>query len=281
MLLPLARRPPPWETRNLSIAIPFRAMTYPPPVVLSLSGHDPTGGAGIQADIETIARLGAYPCTVITALTVQDTGNVRRVLPQPAADFLEQARTLLADMPVAAIKIGLLGSVGIVRAVEEILAETSGVPVVLDPILAAGGGRDLAGGELIAEIKSRLVPRATVITPNTPEARKLTGENDPDGCAQGLLKLGCPNVLLTGAHEDGPDVVNRWYGGAGVVPSRWPRLPGSYHGSGCTLASALAACLARGLPMEAAVREAQKFTWEALSRGWRLGKGQYLPNRSG
>jgi hydroxymethylpyrimidine/phosphomethylpyrimidine kinase len=255
-------------------------MTMQPPVVLSLSGHDPTGGAGLQADIETISRLGCYPCTVVTALTVQDTRNVRRVLPQPPEDFLEQARTLLADLPVAAIKIGLLGSVPIVRAVAELLAEMEGVPVVLDPILAAGGGRNLAGGGLIAEIKARLIPRATIVTPNTPEARKLAGKDDPDDCARELLRLGCPNVLLTGTHEDGPDVVNRWYGADGVMSRRWPRLPGSYHGSGCTLASAVAACLARGCSMETAVREAQRFAWEALNRGWQLGKGQFLPNRS-
>lgn len=256
-------------------------MTTTPPVVLSLSGHDPTGGAGIQADIETIARLGCHPCTVITALTVQDTRNVRRVIPQAAEDFLEQARMLLADMPVAAIKIGLLGSVEIVRAVAEILAETKGIPVVLDPILAAGGGRNLAGGDLIAEIKSRLIPRATIMTPNTPEARKLAGKDDPGECAHALLQLGCPNVLLTGTHEDGSDVINCWYHAGGMESSRWTRLPGSYHGSGCTLAAAVAACLALGYPMEVAVREAQRFTWDALNRGFRLGKGQFLPNRSG
>jgi hydroxymethylpyrimidine/phosphomethylpyrimidine kinase len=250
------------------------------PIVLSLSGHDPTGGAGIQADIETIARFGCHPCTVVTALTVQDTRNVRRVLPQPPEDFLEQARALLADLPVAAVKIGLLGSVGIVRAVEELLAETAGVPVVLDPILAAGGGRNLAGSGLIAEIKARLIPRAALITPNTPEARTLSGMANPDECAAALLALGCPNVLLTGTHEDGPDVVNRWYRAGGVRPTRWPRLSGSYHGSGCTLASAVAAGLARGDGMERAVAEAQRFTWEALNRGWQPGQGQLLPDRS-
>jgi hydroxymethylpyrimidine/phosphomethylpyrimidine kinase len=254
-------------------------MTFSPPVVLSLSGHDPIGGAGLQADIETLARLGCYPCTVVTALTAQDTHNVRRVIPQAADDLLEQARLVLADLPVAAIKIGLLGSAEIVRAVGQVLDNAGGIPVVLDPILAAGGGRNLADGELIAEIKTRLIPRATVVTPNTPEARKLTEKNGPDACARALLALGCPNVLLTGTHEDGPDVVNRWYSGAGVESYRWPRLPGSYHGSGCTLASAVAAHLARGLRMDAAIQEAQCFTWEALKTGFRLGGGQLLPNR--
>jgi hydroxymethylpyrimidine/phosphomethylpyrimidine kinase len=254
-------------------------MITAPPVVLSLSGHDPTGGAGIQADIETCVRLGCHPCTVVTALTVQDTRNVRRVIPQAAEDFLEQARAVLADLPVAAIKIGLLGSVEIVRAVAEILEGAGEIPVVLDPILAAGGGRNLATEELIGQIRARLIPRATVLTPNTPEARKLAGKDDPETCARELLALGCPNVLLTGTHEDGPDVANRWYSAAGVETCRWPRLPGSYHGSGCTLASAVAACLARGCAMEAAVRKAQRFTWEALQGGFHLGRGQLLPNR--
>ena len=256
-------------------------MSNPPPVVLSLSGHDPTGGAGIQADIETLVRLGCYPCTVITALTAQDTRDVRRVFPQPAADFLEQARLVFDDLPVAAVKIGLLGSVEIVRAVELALDLAGAVPVVLDPILAAGGGASLADSALVAEVRTRLIPRATVLTPNTPEARKLTGEGDCDARARELLALGCPHVLLTGAHEDCPDVVNRWYSAAGVKSYRWPRLPASYHGSGCTLASAVAACLARGMGMEAAVREAQGFTWGALNNGFRLGKGQFLPNRAG
>ncbi len=256
-------------------------MKYSPPVVLSLSGHDPTGGAGIQADIETLARLGCYPCTVITALTAQDTLNVRRVMPQAAADFLEQARLVLEDMQVSAIKIGLLGSTELVRAVESVLDQAAGVPVVLDPILAAGGGQNLADGEMIAEIKARLIPRATVLTPNIPEARRLAGSGDSASLARELMALGCPNILLTGAHEESPDVVNRWYSAAGVKSYRWPRLPENYHGSGCTLASAVAGCLARGLDMEAAVKEAQGFTWWALNGGYRLGRGQLSPNRTG
>jgi hydroxymethylpyrimidine/phosphomethylpyrimidine kinase len=117
------------------------------------------------------------------------------------------------------------------------------------------------------------------LTPNTPEARALTGKADPDVCARELLALGCPNILLTGTHEDGPEVVNRWYSTGGIRSYRWPRLPASYHGSGCTLASAVAAGLARGLDLETSIAEAQRFTWEALNQGARLGRGQYLPNR--
>ncbi len=250
-----------------------------PPVVLCLSGHDPTGGAGIQADIETVSRLGCHPSSVITALTVQDTLNVREVLPQHAEAFLEQALTVLRDMPPAAIKIGLLGSVEIAHAVHELLESAVGLPVVLDPILAAGGGANLANEMLIEALRRKLIPRATVLTPNSPEARKLAGMEDLDDCGRALLAFGCPNVLLTGAHENDGDVVNHLYRASGVKTYRWPRLPGSYHGSGCTLASAVAALLAGGRDIERAVSEAQDFTWQALNNGFRLGGGQRLPNR--
>lgn len=250
-----------------------------PPIVLCLSGHDPTGGAGIQADIETVSRLGCYPSSVITALTVQDTRNVREVLPQSAEAFLKQALTVLRDMPPAAIKIGLLGSVEIVHAVHELLESAAGLPVVLDPILAAGGGTSLANQMLIEALRQTLIPRATVLTPNSPEARKLAGMENLDDCGRALLAFGCPNVLLTGAHENENDVVNRLYRTSDEKAYRWPRLPGSYHGSGCTLASAVAALLAGGRDIEHAVSEAQDFTWQALNNGYRLGAGQKLPNR--
>lgn len=251
-----------------------------PPIVLSLSGHDPTGGAGIQADIETLSRLGCHPCTVITALTVQDTRNVSQVLPQTPAHFLEQARFVLADLPVAAVKIGLLGSQDIAEAVAEVLDLLgSAVPVVLDPILAAGGGRDLADSGLIETVRRRLAPRAWLMTPNIPEARRLTGEEDYDRQGRALLGLDCPHILLTGAHANSPDVVNRWYSEAGVKSYRWPRLPAAYHGSGCTLASSAAACLAKGMTVEAAIQVALGYTWRALHSGYALGQGQLMPNR--
>ncbi|CAL1240466.1 bifunctional hydroxymethylpyrimidine kinase/phosphomethylpyrimidine kinase [Candidatus Methylocalor cossyra] len=251
------------------------------PVVLCLSGHDPTGGAGLQADIETVTRFGCHPCTVPTCLTAQDTRDVQRVLPQAAAEFREQIALVLSDLSIAAIKIGLLGSLEIARAVAEILDGAGGLPVVLDPVLAAGGGRSLADRALAEEIGRRLVPRALVVTPNHPEARALAGMADAEAGARELRARGCPHVLLTGTHGDegSPEVVNRWYRAEGVEVYRWPRLPGSYHGSGCTLAAALAAGLARGWEMETAIRTAQRFTFEALERAWRPGRGQWLPNR--
>ena len=254
-------------------------MSRSTPIVLSLSGHDPTGGAGIQADIETLFRLGCHPCTVITALTEQDTVDVRRIFPQDPEEFLAQAMTLVADLRVSVIKIGLLGSAAIAQAAVVLLNRAPDVPVVLDPVLAAGGGKELTSEGLAAVLKYRLLPRTTLVTPNTQEARRLSGCSDLDDCAATLLDCGCRYVLITGTHDATEAVFNRLYGGAEVRTFRWPRLPGTYHGSGCTLAAAAAAFLAHGLDMESAVEKAQRFTWESLHAGYDLGSGQSLPNR--
>jgi hydroxymethylpyrimidine/phosphomethylpyrimidine kinase len=256
-------------------------MTSRLPSVLCFSGHDPTGGAGIQADIEAMLGLNCRACTIVTALTAQDTQDIQSVMPQRAEDLLAQARLLMNDLRVDAIKIGLLGDAGIARAIVAILQQAPDLPVVLDPVLAAGGGRETAGNELIETLRRELAPLATVITPNSIEARKLAGTDAPlDACGRELLAMGCRYALITGAHENEGDVVNRLYGPNGRLSWSWPRLEGSYHGSGCTLASALAACLAQGMAMEKAVYQAQAFTWRALKAGFRPGKGQYLPDRN-
>lgn len=250
-----------------------------PPIVLSLSGHDPTGGAGIQADIEILFRLGCHPCTVITALTEQDTCDVRRLYPQPPAAFLAQALTLVEDLPPAAIKIGLIGTPALAASVAEIVDLFPDVPVVLDPVLAAGGGREFGARDVLSALREVLIPRCSLLTPNTHEARRLTGEDDLDQCAAWLLAAGCPAVLITGTHDASDDVVNRLYSCSGVRCFRWPRLPETYHGSGCTLAAASAGFLAHGLPVEEAVARAQTATWNALEAGYALGRGQWLPDR--
>ncbi len=253
----------------------------PPPVVLCFSGHDPTGGAGLQADIETLSSLGCRACTVVTALTSQDTTNVLAILPQKKSDFLHQARLLIADLPISIVKIGLLGSADIAMAVAELLmAELESIPVVLDPVLSAGGGKPLAREDLIEVIRQQLLPLASVSTPNILEARQLTGGMEsPGDCAAEMLRLGCQWVLITGTHFTSVEVVNRLYGTHSMLSWNWPRLPYVYHGSGCTLASALAANLANGLTMDMACVKAQEFTWASLNSGFALGKGQWLPNR--
>lgn len=250
------------------------------PAVLCLSGHDPTGGAGIQADIESLRAIGCHPLTVITALTEQDTRDVVCVRPQRPKDFLAQARRVIADLPIAAVKIGLLGSAAIARAVAELLQELPARPVVLDPILSAGGGKALARRNLIQTLIDELLPLTTILTPNSAEARCLSGGYvELTACAQVLLQMGCDSVLITGTHEASEDVVNRLYGGAVMRDWRWPRLPYVYHGSGCTLASALAGFLALGMPLADAAYQAQRYTYAALVSAYAIGKGQYLPNR--
>lgn len=254
--------------------------TNPPPVVLCFSGHDPGGGAGLQADIEAIASLGGHATTVPTCLTVQDSRDVQRLEAVDTTLLRQQAQTLLADIRVSAFKVGLLGSAGVASAVAELLVANPTVPVVFDPVLAAGGGHRLADAPLLKVIHRQLLPQVTVLTPNTLEAERLSGEADMARAAGRLRAAGCDYVLITGTHADSGDTVtNTLYGDNLCEPFHWPRLPGSYHGSGCTLAAGLAALLAQGRDLYAAVYEAQHYTWETLHHGWQAGAGQALPNR--
>ena len=252
-----------------------------PPIVLAFAASDPTGGAGLQADLLTLAALRCHPMSVVTALTAQDTRGVAQLWPLESALVREQARLVLEDARVAAFKAGVLGSAANVRAVGEIVARNADVPFVVDPVLASGRGDPLAPDDAISALREAIVPRATVLTPNSLEARRLArGARDLRECAQQLLDMGCRYVLVTGTHEAGAEVLNTLYDARGVVrEDRWPRLPAEYHGSGCTLASAIAARLAHGVPVADAVGEAQQFTWQALSKGFAAGRGQLLPNR--
>jgi hydroxymethylpyrimidine/phosphomethylpyrimidine kinase len=252
-----------------------------PPVVLVFAGHDPSGGAGIQADIEALASQGCHAATVITALTVQDTRDVQDFRPLDAVELIAQARAVLEDMPVATFKLGMLGSVENIEAIHTILNDYPEIPVVFDPVLASGGGTGLGGPELIQAMQVLLLPMTTVLTPNSPEARALArGADTLDACALSLLDAGTDYVLVTGTHEDSRHVDNRLHHEDRLLETfTWERLPGSYHGSGCTLASSLAGLLARGLDPFAAAHEAQDYTWNALRQGYRPGLGQQLPNR--
>jgi hydroxymethylpyrimidine/phosphomethylpyrimidine kinase len=244
-----------------------------PPIVLTFAASDPTGGAGLQADLLTLAALGCHPLSVLTALTVQDTSGVEHLETIRADLVTRQAQRVLAETDVAAFKVGVLGSAENVRAVAAIAREHADVPLVLDPVLASGRGDALASEAVLEAMVSLLVPRAIVVTPNTLEAKRLGG-------AQRLLELGARYVLVTGTHEASAEVINKLYDSSGLVrEDRWQRLEGSYHGSGCTLASAIAAGLAKGHGVQDAVREAQEFTWRALVTGFRTGAGQTLPNR--
>ena len=271
--------------------------TSPPPIVLVFAGTDPTGGAGLQADILTLASLGCHPLSVVTAVTVQDTVGVDDFLPMEAEWIADQARSVLEDMPVAAIKIGMIGSVEAVAAIAEVVSDYPDIPLVLDPVLTSGRGDPFANEELMSALIDLLLPQTTVLTPNSLEARRLSedldeddenededeeggGDPDLDHCARHLIDLGCEFVLITGAHEQGAQVVNTLYNTRGVVHRQsWERLPGSYHGSGCTLASALAGFLALGQDVAEAAKEAQAYTWQTLKHAYRPGMGQFIPDR--
>ncbi len=253
------------------------------PAVLAIAASDPTGGAGLQADLLTLSSLGCHPLSVVTGLTVQDTRGVESMHATEPSLVERQARHVLRDMPVSAFKLGVLGSADNVRVVAAILADYPRTPVVLDPVLASGRGDALADDEAQRALRSALLPLTTVLTPNSLEARRLAGAapgTDLAGCARELTQLGCKYVLVTGTHEAGVEVVNTLYDPNGIVrEDSWRRLPGSYHGSGCTLASAIAALLARGMAVEQAVQQAQDFTWKSLAAGFSPGHGQSIPDR--
>jgi hydroxymethylpyrimidine/phosphomethylpyrimidine kinase len=258
-----------------------------PPIVLVFAASDPSGGAGVQADILTLSSMGCHPLSALTAVTVQDTLGVEQVLPLDAEWVADQARCVLEDMPVAVFKLGLLGSVEVIAAIAEVVSDYPEVPLVLDPVLASGRGDELVTEDMIAAMRELLIPQTTVLTPNSLEARRLAQEDADENefppledCARRLLGMGCEYVLITGAHENTPEVVNTLYAREGVLRAdAWQRLPGSYHGSGCTLASAIAATLANGLDIGEAVRDAQEYTWQALRSAYRPGMGQNIPDR--
>jgi hydroxymethylpyrimidine/phosphomethylpyrimidine kinase len=231
--------------------------------------------------------MGCHALSVVTAVTVQDTVGVEDVMPLDAEWVADQARSVLEDMPVSVFKIGLLGSVEIIAAIAEVVSDYPEVPLVLDPVLSSGRGDELATDDMVIAMRELLIPQTTLITPNSLEARRLAIDDGDDNddpaleeCSRRILTLGCEYVLITGTHENTPQVVNVLYSQEGVVRSdSWQRLPGTYHGSGCTLASAIAATIANGLPIAEAVRDAQEYTWQALSSAYRPGMGQLIPDR--
>ena len=220
--------------------------------------------------------------TLVTALTVQDTRDIHALHPTPIGFFEDQLDVLMRDIRPDAVKIGLIGSIELVMPLGDLVRAFDG-PVVLDPVLAAGGGYDLDRGEIAALIADQLLPATTLITPNRAEARRLSGHQDAAGAAQTLLQTGVGAVLLTSADEASGNLVeNKLFTADGRVEAfDWPRLAPQYHGSGCTLASACATQLARGDDLRHAAVEAQRFAWHALERGAPAGAGQWLPRRLG
>lgn len=248
------------------------ASILPLPRILCLSGLDPTGGAGLQADIEAVGACGGHALGIVTVLTVQDTHNVRRVDAVADALLAAQLDTLLADCAPQAVKVGLLGNadqIGVIASRVRALR----VPLVIDPVLRAGGGMELSNAALVDALLRELLPLCTVLTPNAAEARRLGG-------ATALLEAGCAHVLVTGGDEDTDAVYNDWHQ-PGQPPRRWtwPRIPLRFHGAGCTLAASIAARLAAGDAPAEAMEHAQAYTHRCLQSARPVGSGRWIPQR--
>jgi hydroxymethylpyrimidine/phosphomethylpyrimidine kinase len=238
--------------------------------VLVFAGADPSGGAGIAADLLAIAAMGAHALPVITALTVQDNDRVFEVLPVASEVVRRQTLALMEKIDIHAVKIGIPGNRANAEAIAALIGELRqrqpGLPVVLDPVIASGAGDFLTRAEALAP----LLALATLTVPNLPEAAALSLEGG----------IGTGDVLVTGGHADGEFVVNRWLSSGRERAWRWPRLPGQFHGSGCTLAAAIAARLACGDGMEQALGTAQQYCQRALEGAFSIASGQLIPLRS-
>lgn len=237
--------------------------------VLVFSGLDPSGGAGMAADLLAIAAQGVHPLPVVTALTVQDHNRVHEVAPVDAGLIERQALALAAATGIDAVKIGIPGSLANAQAIARVIRQLRDVhpllPVVLDPVLASGHGDALGQGDARAALVP-LLALATVAVPNLGEAAALD------------LRA-CRHVLVTGGHGDGPDVVNRWSSAGQHWDWTWPRLAGDFHGSGCTLAAAIAARLALGEQVGQALDTAQAYVQQSLGQAYSIGPGQRIPRR--
>ena len=250
------------------------------PCVLVIAGHDPSGGAGVQADIETLLCLGCRPVTLLTLLTAQSASSFVASWPQPGDRLRRQADVLLAGLRVDACKIGALGNAELAGTVASILKQAGYPPSVLDPVLASATHGELADTGCRQVMLDSLLPHAAVVTPNREEALALTGVATAPQAAAALLERGAGHVLVTGVASDDKWAIDALYApGGGSREYRRRRLPGVFHGSGCTLSAAVAAGLARGWKMHEAVERAQAYTWQALRHAGPVERGQAQPER--
>jgi hydroxymethylpyrimidine/phosphomethylpyrimidine kinase len=253
------------------------------PIALTIAGSDSSGGAGIQADLKTFAALGVYGASAITALTAQNTQGVDAVLVVPPDFVARQIRVVARDLDPRAVKIGMLATAEIIEAVAEQLKALEGTPVVLDPVMVAASGDVLLDEDAIETLRTVLLPRATLITPNLPEAAKLLDQDEAKdesamrAQAEALRALGAQAVLIKGGHADGPEAVDILVDGEGELRLTAPRVATeNTHGTGCTLSSAVAAELAKGASLREAVTRAKAYVTAALQRAdeLRIGKGR-------
>ncbi len=255
------------------------AMTIP--VALTIAGSDSSGGAGIQADLKTFAALGVYGASVITALTAQNTNGVAGIHQVPSDFVTAQMDAVFSDLDVKAVKIGMVAQPATIDAIAAGLARWSPRHTVLDPVMVATSGDRLLAAEAVEALRTKLIPRASLMTPNLPEAAALLDEPVASSQAaiesQGkrLLATGCPAVLIKGGHGQGAESIDYLFSGDGVMALTAPRIvTRNTHGTGCSLSSAIAAALAKGEDMVSAVRSAKTWISAAIAAADRLGVGQ-------
>jgi hydroxymethylpyrimidine/phosphomethylpyrimidine kinase len=261
----------------LPCGYPFTMTVKAKPSTLTIAGSDSGGGAGIQADLKTFHARGTHGLTAITAVTSQNTRGVTAVHTLPLAHIRSQIDAVFDDFQIAAVKTGMLGSAAVTRLVAKEMRQRKPAWLVVDPVMIATSGARLLDDDALDAMVQRLIPLADVLTPNLPEAEALLGRplgRDMDSVGADLLALGARGVLLKGGHGKGREVIDRFYDASGVIEVRHPRLPIEGHGSGCTLASAVAAGLARGKSPQVAVREAISWVNKTFQRAWRPGKGR-------
>jgi hydroxymethylpyrimidine/phosphomethylpyrimidine kinase len=250
------------------------------PIALTIAGSDSSGGAGIQADLKTFAALGVYGASVITALTAQNTHGVSGIHAVPSEFVTAQIDAVFGDLEVKAVKIGMVAQIATIDAIVAGLVRWSPQHVVLDPVLVATSGDRLLPADAVESLRTQLIPRAALITPNLPEAAALLGEPIAAGevavARQGerLLAMGCPAVLIKGGHAQGSESIDYLVTGNGTLALPAPRIAtGNTHGTGCSLSSAIAAGLASGERLESAVRNAKAWVGAAIAAADRLGVG--------
>jgi hydroxymethylpyrimidine/phosphomethylpyrimidine kinase len=247
------------------------------PIAVTIAGSDSSGGAGIQADLKTFAALGVYGASVITALTAQNTKGVTGIHDVPADFIAQQIDAVFSDLGVSAVKIGMLSQVAAIEAVAQGLARHGARNIVLDPVMIATSGDRLLADNAVAALRTQLIPRALVVTPNLPEAAALTGasiarnEREMEIQAREILALGARNALIKGGHSEGVDSVDLLIGEGEVVRLVAKRIATrNTHGSGCTLSSAVAAGLANGLNLIASVENAKTYVTGAIAAAGRI-----------
>ena len=250
------------------------------PLILVFSAHDPTGAAGLQADIEAINQNSGRSVSVITAVTAQNTFNFESILPQSPTAFRKQLETLISDISIDGCKIGLIGSELLISEISDFLINYKNIPVVLDPILHSGTGSNVSSKEVKTSLLRKLVPKTTILTPNIEEALELTGQRNADTAAQSLLSMGCKHVLITDTEKHTKDITNILYTvNKDPIEYTWKRLPAKFHGSGCTLAASISINFALHNNIQTAVHKAQEYTWNTLKYGEQIGSTQLHPSR--